>query len=75
MQPLEGLGRAVIGTKPEDDAPAMLDQATRPVNEFLHHGLYAPSFGCVAYRRIGPQQSGLAHEAQDVHGQRSEFAH
>ena len=35
VQPLEGPGRAVIGTEPEDDAPPMLDQATRPVNEFL----------------------------------------
>ena len=28
VQPLEGLGRAIVGTEPEDEAPAMLDEAT-----------------------------------------------
>lgn len=75
VQPLEGLGRAIIGAQSEDDAPAMLDEAPGAVDEFLHHGLDAPALGRMAYRRIGPQQSGLSHQAKNVHGQRRELAH
>ena len=50
------------GAQAEDDAPAMLDEATGAVDEFLHHGLDAPALGRMAYRRIGPQQPSLAHQ-------------
>jgi hypothetical protein len=53
----------------------VLDKPAGAVDEFPHHGLDAPPPGLVSHWRVRPVQNGLAHQAQDSHGQRSEFAH
>ena len=55
VQPYEHRGRPIIGPESEHQLPAMLDQATRPVDQLLHHRLDAPSLGLVAHRCIGPE--------------------
>lgn len=75
VQPHEHRGRAVMGPEPEHHLPAMLDQPACPVDQLLHHRLDAPSLGRVAHRCVRPEQSALAHQAQDVHRQRREPAH
>ena len=41
VQPLEGPGRAIVGAKPQHDAPAMFDRTPGALDEFLHHRLDA----------------------------------
>ena len=75
VQPHEHRGRPVVGPESEHHLPAMLDQAARPLDQLLHHRLDAPSLGLVAHRRIGPEQSALAHQPQDVHRHGRQPAH
>ena len=65
----------VVGTESEDHLPAALDKPPGPIDQILHHRLQAGALGRVAYRRIGPEQSALAHQAQDVHRERRRLAH
>ena len=75
VQTRERFGRAIIDPQPEDDAPTRRDEPTCAVNQLLHRRLQSSALGGVAHRRILAQQPSLAHQAQDVHGQRCELAH
>jgi hypothetical protein len=54
VQPHEHRRGPVVGSESEHHLPAVPDQAARPVDQLLHHGLDAPSLGFVAHRRIRP---------------------
>mmetsp|Transcript_21056 Transcript_21056/g.81512 ORF Transcript_21056/g.81512 Transcript_21056/m.81512 type:complete len:560 (-) Transcript_21056:10102-11781(-) len=75
VEPLECLGRPVVGAQSQDQSAPALDDPACAVDQLLYHRLDAPAFGRVAHRCIRPQQAALAHQAQDVHRQRRELAH
>ena len=70
VEPGEDLRPTVVGPETEDQLTAALDESAGSIDQLLHHGLQAAALGHVAYRRIGPEQSALARQAQDVHRQR-----
>ena len=61
VHPDEHLGGSVVRAQSKDQLSSMLDQAPGAVDEFLHHGLDAPTLGAVAYRGVWPEQSTPAH--------------
>jgi hypothetical protein len=71
----EDRGGPVVGAQAQDDAPAVLDPSSRPVDQLLHHRLDASALDALAHRRIGSEQPSLTHQAQNVHRQRGELAH
>ena len=70
----EYLGYTVIGAQFQDQPSPVLVESAGPVDELLHHCLDPPALGWVEHRCVRPQQTALAHQAQDVHCQRSELA-
>ena len=75
VQTGEAFGRPVVGLKSQDQLGSRADESPSSIDQRLHHRLQALAFGCMSYRRVRPEQTALADQAQDVHRNRRGLAH
>jgi len=65
----------VAARYPQHPAPCVADDARGLVHHLLHHRLDAPTQRRFAQRAVALMQRVLAHDAQQIHGQRRQRAH